>query len=322
MTFPPELVSIVIPTCNGKSDLLRLLPALFSQKADFRFEVICIDSGSGDGTWELLETYPVRRVRIASSQFSHGGTRNLGIEISRGPIVVLLTQDAIPDRDDWLATLVSNYADPRVAGVYCRQVPRPDGPLLPKIDARLWVTGRQQRHENRLGDHPDYPQLPPHQRRLLCNFDDICSSLRKSVWEQFPYRPVNFAEDLEWGKRVFEAGYTLVFEPRARVVHSHDRSFVYELKRSFLTYETLDRLFGIGDEGYTFRQALRDVARAPWGLPAVYPDLRQEPPGDRLRAYWIILARALGRASYALWHRRLRSRPIGRRIQRCLTRGV
>ncbi len=312
----------MIPTYNGRSDLEQSLPALFSQKADFPFEVICIDSSSTDGTWELLGEYPIERHRIPAGDFSHGGTRNRGVELSQGAIIILMTQDAIPLGEQWMETLIRNYRNPEVAGVYCRQIPRPDGALLAKIDLRMALSGSHQRQVNRRVDHPDYENSPPDKRRMLCNFDDICSSVRRSVWEKFPFKPVNFAEDLDWGKRVFEAGHTLVFEPEAPVVHSHDRSFAYEFKRAFITYDVLDEMFDWGDDGYGFSRALFDSINAPRALPSIYPEMIQEPLIRRLRAYYCITARVLGHACFSTWCRSIRTTKLGTSLRTLFYRGV
>lgn len=322
MDFRPELVSVVIPTYNGRADLEKSLPALFSQEVEFPFEVICIDSSSADGTWELLGDYPIERHRISREEFSHGGTRNRGIELSRGEIIILMTQDAIPVGDQWMATLVRNYEDPEVAGVYCRQLPRPDGTLLAKVDLRLCLSGSSLRKVNRIGDHPGYHSAPPEQRRMLCNFDDICSSMRRSVWTRFPLKSVNFAEDLEWGKRVFEAGHTLVFEPDAPVVHSHDRSFAYEFKRAFVTYDVLDDMFDWGDDGYRFSRALLDAVGAPLTLVRVYPEISEEPFRSRMKAYYTITTRVLGHACFSVWRRKLKGSMLGTSLQKLFYNGV
>ena len=57
-------VSILLLTKNGCGDLGRLLPAVFHQAFDRSFEVIAIDSGSTDGTLDLLGAFPVRIEQI------------------------------------------------------------------------------------------------------------------------------------------------------------------------------------------------------------------------------------------------------------------
>ena len=96
-------LSVVLPTKNGTATLPALLDALDEQRTTFPLEVVAIDSGSRDGTRDLLALRVDRLIEIAPSEFDHGTTRNLGIEASRGELVVLLVQDAIPASADWLA---------------------------------------------------------------------------------------------------------------------------------------------------------------------------------------------------------------------------
>jgi rhamnosyltransferase len=299
--FKPELVSVVIPTYNGRADLEVLLPKMLGQQVDFPFEIVCVDSGSTDGTWELLGRYPVRRHQIPKGQFSHGGTRNLGIGLTSGDIVVLMTQDAIPLDEHLLASLVANYADPVVGGVYARQVPRPNGTLLPKIDLSISQNGKTVRSLNNIKEHPDYRLLPPLRQRELCNFDNICSSMRRKAWEKIHLQKRSFAEDLDWGKRAFESGWTIVYEPKAAVMHSHDRSFWYEIKRSFITYDVIRELFGYRHQ-FTFSQLVKTIKGLRDSLRRSFPEqIRMSSRTERMRAYWIILARLLGQWFYSSW---------------------
>ena len=52
-------VSIVILTKNGGELLEKSVRMIFQQEASFNYEVIVIDSGSTDGTLEVLKKYPV-----------------------------------------------------------------------------------------------------------------------------------------------------------------------------------------------------------------------------------------------------------------------
>ena len=136
---PIRSVSVLMPTWQGMEFLERVLTALAAQRVALPWDFHAIDSGSTDGTWELLgrfqERFPVpfRRERIDQVEFDHGDTRNLLAAKSTGDLCVFLTQDAIPSSPDWLATLVANFDDPKVGAAYCRNVPRPDAELLTKI---------------------------------------------------------------------------------------------------------------------------------------------------------------------------------------------
>ena len=94
----PE-TSIVVPTKNAGSLFREVLDAVFAQAGDF--DVLVIDSGSTDGTTDLVEEYPAKLLEIPPKTFDHGGTRNLGAERTDGEFVVFLTQDATP-MDGWI----------------------------------------------------------------------------------------------------------------------------------------------------------------------------------------------------------------------------
>jgi rhamnosyltransferase len=222
------------------------LRRLSSQKTDFDYEVLVIDSGSTDGTTELARRHGASVHRIEPGEFDHGATRNLGASLSAARYVVFLVQDALPVDDDWLAAMVENLdADERVAGVYGRQMPRPDSSPLTQALMRDWPTFRPERHEQFAGGPESYAALPPKTRRSLAVFDNVSSCVRRSVWERIPFERTRFGEDLRWGKAVVEAGHKLVYEPRSAVLHSHERGVLYDLRRHYVDGLILQELFGL-----------------------------------------------------------------------------
>ncbi len=129
-------------TYQGIEFLERLLDALAAQEFELPWDVHIIDSGSTDGTVEMLERYrakfpvPFHVVRIPSVEFDHGDTRNQLAARSGGDLLVYSTQDAIPSDSRWLALLAKNFDDPEVGAAYSRNVPRADAKLLTKIMSR------------------------------------------------------------------------------------------------------------------------------------------------------------------------------------------
>ena len=75
------LVSVVIPVKNGIDTLASCLDGIFGQTLRDKLEVIIIDSGSTDGTLDLLKKYPVRVYNLPPKEFNHGETRNLGVAL-------------------------------------------------------------------------------------------------------------------------------------------------------------------------------------------------------------------------------------------------
>jgi rhamnosyltransferase len=124
-------VSVVVPTLNAGPEFEELLEKISIQEGDFEREVIVVDSGSTDGTVELARRYGARVHQIRKEEFNHGATRNLGVSLARGEYVALTVQDAVPLDERWLGAMVENFErDERVAGVYSRQIPRPDASPL------------------------------------------------------------------------------------------------------------------------------------------------------------------------------------------------
>lgn len=225
---PIRSISVLMPTWQGIEFLERALRALASQRCSLPWDFLAVDSGSTDGTWELLERFersfpvPFAKERIDKVQFDHGDTRNLLASRSTGDLLVYLTQDAIPSREDWLARLAANFDDERVAAAYCRNVPRPDARLLTRIFSAGDPGYASGRRETRLPPADVYARLSAHEKRLLWNFNDVASAVRRELWERHPFPRTWFGEDVLMARALLEAGFTVVYDDEATVEHSHD----------------------------------------------------------------------------------------------------
>jgi rhamnosyltransferase len=238
-------VSIVLPTRNGIQFLPRVLDAIAGQQVDAHVEVVAIDTESDDGSAELLRARATRFLQIARGSFNHGRTRNEAIRACDGELIVLISQDAEPADRHWLAALIAPLQDrPAVAGTYARQCPRDSSGAIVRHYHSAWMGSSTARHVSRV-DAAGFDMLDPLQRMRLCTFDNVCSCIRRSVWCQHPFKTTPIAEDLEWSKDVLLAGYEIEFVPAAVVVHSHDRTAWYELKRTMLLHQRLHTLFGV-----------------------------------------------------------------------------
>jgi glycosyltransferase involved in cell wall biosynthesis len=94
------LVSVVIPAYNARQTLTETLASL-AQQTYRSIEVIVVDDGSTDGTWELLQSttlLPVHAVRQANAGLA--AARNAGLKQARGDYIALLDADDLctPDR--------------------------------------------------------------------------------------------------------------------------------------------------------------------------------------------------------------------------------
>jgi len=279
-------VSVVIPTLNAGPGFEQLLEKISAQEGDFDREVLVVDSGSTDGTDELARRYGAVVHRIKRQEFDHGATRNLGISLARGEYVALTVQDAVPLDERWLAAMVENLErDERVAGVYGRQIPRKEAGLLTQVLVNSLATAGLERREQFAGGPERYRVLPPIKRRLLAAFDNVSSCLRRSVWEELPFEKTSFGEDIRWGKKVVEAGYKTVYEPRSTVLHSHERGAMYDLRRYYVDQRILLELFGL--------ELLPNLVRLFLAIPRfslhLYRLLRQDEEAATKGRLWLML---------------------------------
>lgn len=236
-------VSILIPTRNAGSLFEAVLNSIRNQEYEEAIDLLIVDSGSNDETLKIAKKYDARILEIPAHEFNHGLTRNYGIQKCYGDIVVLMTQDAVPQGKLWVKGIVDTFENERIAGVYVKQIPRENADVLTKRNLQNWLTGRDTFSLSEIKCLKEFAELTPAEKSHLCVFDDVCSAIRRKAWEQIPFRRTDFGEDIDWAKTVLQSGWLIAFQPKAAVVHSHDRSLVYLYKRTYMTHRKLYELF-------------------------------------------------------------------------------
>ncbi len=289
-------VSVVVPTFNAGAQITALLDAMRAQESAPPHEIIAIDSGSKDDTRQRVLDGGARFVEL-NQCFNHGLARDAGIAAASGELVFITVQDAVPASTDCLARFAKHFDDPRVAGVSSRQIPPPDGPAELQIKAALDLRDREPVARVSLADHPDYANYSAEERVELYRFDNVGAMLRRSVWEQIPYGPCDYAEDLVWAKHALEAGHTVVRDFTAPIVHAHRRSFAYEFRRGLLDARVMDELFSYR---YSLTRKLNRVAML------AKPSATR---GSRIEALKTYSAHALARMAYSAYRTGLK--PLG-----------
>jgi len=100
----PELTlsaSVIVPAFNSRTSLEQCLIALeqssFNRKYPEQLEVIVVDDGSSDGSWELLEQLRLA-LRLKALRLDHCGpslARNAGLAYASGDVVICCDSDMI-----------------------------------------------------------------------------------------------------------------------------------------------------------------------------------------------------------------------------------
>ena len=222
----PVDLSVVVPTRDGGAPFRRLARHLAALVERFGVEVLVIDSGSTDGTPEVAEAAGLRVHRIAPEAFGHGRTRNLGVTMTRGAVVAFLTQDVLPVTPDWPRRFVAALADPALAGVYGRQVPR-DATTMEMFFVSMNYPVEPLRFAPTPAGHHPRPG------RVL--FSNAFSAVRRDVVRQVPFpEGTTVSEDQLWAFAVLSAGYAVAYEPSAEALHAHRYSTSGLFRRSYL----------------------------------------------------------------------------------------
>ncbi len=226
-------VSVAIPTLNAGPQFAQLLEALRAQTLR-PADIVVIDSGSTDGTPELARAAGARVLSIPRRRFNHGRARNQAIAATRGELIVLTVQDALPCDVAWLETLCTPLLNQTsLVASYSLQKTPVDAPPLARVRALLWeracpAAGIQE------GAPPHvFWALSPQERLARIRFDDVSACLRRSAWEALPLPEVNYAEDLAWSAQALLRGWAIAWVPQAQVWHYHHRSMDYEFRRAF-----------------------------------------------------------------------------------------
>ena len=101
-------VSIILPVYNAERYLERCLESILQQTLH-EFELLCIDDGSGDSSYAILQRYAENDNRIKVYCQEHKGVsaaRNTGLQYCRGEYIAFIDADDCvePDYLEWLYT--------------------------------------------------------------------------------------------------------------------------------------------------------------------------------------------------------------------------
>ena len=237
-------VTVVIPSFNAEKDFKELLPLLKKQININDLEIVVVDSGSTDATIEICKKYDVKLIEITQQEFSHSYSRNLGARSAKNPILVFMTQDARPTSEQWLSSFVKPLFNDGVVAVCCKEKYPQDVDFYYKVISNihsLFVMGKD-------GDRIADITLCENKidLRQNGNLNDVANAVRKDIFSSFEYR-FDYAEDLDLGIRLLRAGYRIAFLTSVEVLHGHNRSADYYMKRSIVEVMALDKILEQND---------------------------------------------------------------------------
>jgi len=262
-------LSVVIICWNDRKVIGDCLKSICGQRHKIDLEVLVPDNGSTDGSVEFIrEHYPQARVLENKANLGFGKGNNVGIRAAVGEYVLILNPDTIVHAgafDAWI-----EFADrhPEAGAFGCR-VLNPDGSFqhpaqqFPTVK-RYW---REAFFLHRLGrwlpflQGQDYAKWDGLNEREIDQQSGCCVMFRNELLRKlggFDERFFYHFEETDLCKRVWDAGYKILYTPDPVVTHLGGTSVSrfpirFNVERLRNRYRYFEKHFG--------RESLADMKR-------------------------------------------------------------
>jgi len=229
------LLTIIIVSWNVRELLKRALISIFASWGSAPgLEVIVVDNASTDGSVAMLNAgFP--QVRVIANTENLGFTKgnNQGLVIARGAFLLLLNPDT-EIQESALFTLIAYAKQNLAVGMIGPQLLNPDQtiqpsrrrfPTLPVLFLEsTWVqkfTPRSLLKRYYMEDHPDT------EVQAVDWITGAAMLTRREVVSQVGGLDEGFfmySEELDWCKRIKDAGWEIHYLPTARIIHHEGKS--------------------------------------------------------------------------------------------------
>ncbi len=309
----PDL-SIIIVSWNV-CDLLRdCLHAVFAGQGELTLQVIVVDSYSADDTVAMITAeFPQVEVVACTENVGFPRGNNIGLERANGRFLLLLNPDTVV-HGDALTTMV-NYmeANPQV-GMVGAQLLNGDGSIqssrrrFPTLKTAFFESTWLEPYAPRaILDDYYAADLPDGKTAVVDWVMGACMFTRPEVVAQvggMDEAYFMYSEELDWCRRIHEAGWQIVYLPTAQVTHLVGKSSEQAVVQRHINFNRAKlryfrkyhgrfaagclRLFLL--LGYVWQMGVEGIK---WVL-GHKRQLRQQ----RIRAYWQVLRSGLRPAGY------------------------
>ncbi len=217
-------LSVIILNYNTKDLLKTCLQSVFNSITSYDMEVIVADNGSTDGSVEMLrQQFPKVKILENGRNLGFAGGNNPAIKIAQGRHILLLNSDTEvrPDTFDLCLKYLDQHADVGILG--CK-VLLPNGKLHQASRRRFPNPANAFLRLFGLREYSDYnyQNISIDQEMEVDSVVGAFLMIRKTVVDKIGLLDESFfmyGEDLDWCWRAKEAGYKVVYYPRAEIMH-------------------------------------------------------------------------------------------------------
>lgn len=220
-------VDVIIPTYRPGKEFETVLERL--NKQEYPVEKILI-MNTEEEFWnrEWEKKFPALEVHhIKKEEFNHGGTRKKAAQLSKGDIMVFMTQDAMPKDKGLIGNLIRPILENKeVAASYARQLPARDCSVM-----ECYTRAFNYPENSLLKTKKDIPRYGI--KTYFCS--NVCAAYKKSIYESlggFVDRTI-FNEDMILAGKMVQKGYGIFYAAKAEVIHSHNYTGLQQFHRNF-----------------------------------------------------------------------------------------
>ncbi|MCR4784624.1 MAG: glycosyltransferase [bacterium] len=226
-------ISVVVPTFNRADKLKEVLPTLLNQTMPSdEYEILLCDSGSTDGTAELVDGLGAPNLHLLTGpNQGRSGARNRGIDQAQGEIVLFTDADIL--------------ADPNLLALHLRYHEAHPGNAVVGNEIQVKSLEEYQLFSQDPAAHSRHKST----RRFLPwhYFLTGNASVPRDLLIKVGKFDISFQgyghEDLELGYRLIKAGLKIYYAPNAINYHWHPVTFEEQKKRMHMAGHSTVRFY-------------------------------------------------------------------------------
>lgn len=225
------MIDLVIPVCKPGDEFLQLLAKINNQSYPVG-KIILMNTEEQYWKEFVIKHKEIENLdklevhHLTRREFDHGNTRNQGISYSDAEYILLMTQDAVPENEFLVESLLKGFDNPKVAVAYGRQLPREDC-----REAEKFTRSFNYPAESKVKSKADIETMGI--KAFFCS--NVCAMYKREFFDLlggFTKKTI-FNEDMIFAGNAIKADYMIAYVAEARVVHSHNYGNMEQLHRNF-----------------------------------------------------------------------------------------
>lgn len=226
-----HIIDVIIPTYKPDKSFISLIDKLENQTIKPN-KIILMNTEEKFIKEFLEETQVLNKYdnieihHVSEKEYDHGKTRDMGVQFSKAPYFLCMTQDAVPYDEFLIEELLKVLQKENVASVYGKQLARENCHVLENFTRKFNYPD-----ESRIKSKADLQELGI--KTYFCS--NVCAAYKRDVYDKLGgfIKKTIFNEDMIYAAAVIKAGYEIGYVAQAQVIHSHHYTGKQQLHRNF-----------------------------------------------------------------------------------------